>query len=68
MHTEIAPDTCDSGNVLSGDGNGLCQRPGTKRVRITGTGKAAGTYRMCQLCAGYWSARDRIVTIIGDLT
>lgn len=71
MTTETIPDTCDSGNALSHDGEGLCQRPATKKVRITGSrsGKAVGTYKMCDGCAAHWTlVSPRTVAIIGDLT
>lgn len=56
--TTMTIDTCDSGNALSGDGKGLCQRPATEKVQITGTGPARGTYKMCRSCAGSWAVKS----------
>lgn len=67
MTTANEPPTCDSGNALSSDGKGLCQRTATKRVRITGTGKADGTYNMCPGCAAHWHlVSPKTVTILED--
>jgi hypothetical protein len=58
--------TCMSGNNLTTDGSGLCQREAVKRVRISGTSPARGVYDMCKECAAHWElVSPRTVTIVG---
>lgn len=53
-------DKCESGNALTEDGSGLCQRAATCEVEISRSRKGVKesyVFGMCRPCAGSWSVK-----------
>lgn len=57
---------CDSGNGMSEDGKGLCQREATKLVEEN-SARGNATYKMCKGCASHWTLTNpKTMSIVGD--